>query len=85
MAGSKLYQVVDIDFSDLKIEARETDLDVSDVLKNEVFRLEDLEEFYVASRNRGEKVVDFGEWVKVHGNSRKYQLYNEFGSNRIRK
>lgn len=65
MAG-KLYQVVNIDFSDLTLEARESDLDVSDVLENEVFCLEDFEEFQVILRNRGGKgkVVDFGEWVK---------------------
>lgn len=82
--GDKLYQVTHIDFSELTIEARECDLDVSDVPEGEVFRLEDFEEFRVTVRNGGGKgkIVDFGEWVDGHGNSRKYQLYNEFGLNR---
>ena len=65
----KLYQVTHIDFGDLILEARETDLDVSDVLEEEVFCLEDFGDFKVTLRNGGGNVVDFGEWVKVHGKS----------------
>ena len=57
-----------IDFSDLILEARECDLDVSDVPEEEVFCLEDFREFKVTLRNGRGKVVDFGEWVKGHGN-----------------
>ena len=87
LVGGKLYQVTYIDFSKLTIEARECDLDVGDVSEDEVFLLEDFEEFKVTLRNRGGKgkVVDFVEWVEGHGDSRKYQLYNEVGLNRNRK
>ena len=63
LVGDKLYQVTHIDFSDLILEARECDLDVSDVLENEVFRLEDFGEFKVILRNRG-GIVDFEMWKK---------------------
>lgn len=64
--GGKLYQVPHIDFWDLTIEARECDLDVSDVPEEEVFYLEDFREFKVTLRNGGGKVVDFAEWVEGH-------------------
>ena len=69
--GGKLYQVTHIDFSDLTIEARETDLNVSDVPEEEIFRLEDFGEFRVTLRNGGGKgkVVDYEEWVEGHGKS----------------
>lgn len=63
LVGDKLYQVTHIDFSDLILEARECDLDVSDVLENEVFCLEDFGEFRVTLRNRG-GIVDFEMWKK---------------------
>lgn len=69
MAGSKLYEITDIDFWDLTIEAVECDLNVSDVPEEDVFRLEDFKEFHVILSNgcnEGVKVVDFGEWVKGH-------------------
>lgn len=64
VADSKLYEVVNIDFSDLSLEARECDPDVSDVLGNEIFCLEDFGEFRVTLRNGCGKVGDFEEWVK---------------------
>ena len=67
IVGDKLYQVTHIDFSDLMIEARECDLDVSDVLEEEVFWLEDFGEFRVTLRNGGGRIVDFGEYVKRNG------------------
>lgn len=62
--GDRLYQVTHIDFSDLMIEAMESDLSVSDVPEGEVFYLEDFGEFHVTLRNGGGKgkVVDFAEW-----------------------
>lgn len=68
LVGGKLYQVTHIDFFELTIEARESDLSVSDVPEEEVFCLEDFGEFKVTLRNGGGKVVDFGEWVEGHGN-----------------
>ena len=70
VGGCKLYQVTHIDFSELTIEARECDLDVSDVPEGEVFCLENFGEFHVTLRNGDgkEKVVDFAEWVGRKGN-----------------
>lgn len=68
MAGSKLYEVINIDFWNLTIEAVECNLDVSDVPESEIFCLEDFREFRVTLRNEGGKVVDFEEWVEGHGN-----------------
>lgn len=41
----KLYEVTDINFSDLTLEANETDLLVFDVPNGEIFRVEDFKEF----------------------------------------
>lgn len=62
----KIYEVVNIDFSDLILEAREFDLDVCDVPESEVFCLEDFGEFKVTLRNEHGKVVNFEEWVEGH-------------------
>lgn len=69
MAGSKLYEVVNIDFWDLTIEAREMNLDISNISENEVFRLQDFKEFHVTLCNKDGKIVDFREWVKGHRKS----------------
>lgn len=71
LVAGKLYKVVNIDFSDLILDAIEMDLDVSDVLEEEIFWLEDFREFKVTLRNgRGKgTVVDFAEWVGGHGKS----------------
>lgn len=64
LVGDKLYQVIHIDFSDLTLEARECDLSVGDVPENEIFLLEEFEEFKITLRNGEGKVVDFAEWVE---------------------
>lgn len=71
VAGSKLYEVINIDFWNLTIEAVECNLNVSDVPEEELFRLEDFGEFKVTLRNKDEKekVIDFKEWVKGHKKS----------------
>lgn len=69
VAGSKLYEVTHIDFSELMIEAKECDLNVGDVPEEEVFCLEDFGEFKVTLRNEGGEVVDFAEWVERHRKS----------------
>lgn len=61
MSGSKLYKVVNIDFWDLTIEARKCDVSASDVPEEELFQLEDFEEFKITLRNKGGKVVNFAE------------------------
>ena len=66
--ADKLYEVVNIDFWDLIIEARECNLNVSDVPEEELFRLEDFGKFYVILHNERGKVVNFEEYVKRNGN-----------------
>lgn len=69
VAGSKLYEVTDINFSDLTIEARKTGLDVSDVPEGELWDISDLGEFKVRLVNGGGmgEVIDFEEWREKRG------------------
>lgn len=64
MAGSKLYEVTDIDFWDLTIEARETGLDVCDVPEGEIFDITDFKDFHVTLHNGHGNLVNFEEWVR---------------------
>lgn len=59
--ADKLYEVVNIDFGDLTIKSMEAEPKVSDVLKSEIFCLEDFREFHVTLRNRGGRIVGFKE------------------------
>ena len=67
VAGGKLYKVTDIDFWELKIEAIETNLAISDVSEETVFEIEDFKDFRINLHNWYGNVVDFEEWVKSHG------------------
>lgn len=62
----KLYEITDINLSDLVLEASETDLLVSDVPAEEVFRLEELREFKISLKNRKgvAEVIIFADYVK---------------------
>lgn len=60
----KLYAVTDINFSDLTLEASETDLLVTDVPEEEIFRLEDFKEFRVTLRNWQGIVINFADYVE---------------------
>lgn len=62
----KLYAVTDINFSDLTLEASETDLLVSDVPEQEIFTLEELCEFTIRLKNGigMAEVVNFADYVK---------------------
>ena len=66
VADSKIYKVKDIDFCNLTIEATETDLSIKDVPENEVFPIDEFEEFRIRLCNDGGKgeIIDFAEWVK---------------------
>ena len=64
VASGKLYKVIDIDFWELKIEATETDLDISDVPEEEVFGIEDFKDFRIRLNNWRGNVVDFEAWVE---------------------
>ena len=62
----KLYEVTEIDFSELTLEASEIDLLVSDVPAEEVFRLDELQEFRIRLKNRKgvAEVINFADYVK---------------------
>ena len=60
----KLYKVTDINFSDLTLEVNETDLLVSDVPAEEIFRMEEFREFRVTLRNWQGIIVNFTEFIK---------------------
>lgn len=47
LVTGKLYEVTDIDFSDLILEAKECDLDVSDVPEEEIFTIEQFKDFRI--------------------------------------
>lgn len=47
VADTKIYKVTDIDFCNLTIVARETDLSIADVPESEIFPIEELREFRV--------------------------------------
>jgi|MucameStandDraft_1065616.scaffolds.fasta_scaffold02358_11 hypothetical protein len=51
--ADKIYKVKNIDFHNLIIEATKTDLVISDVPENEVFPIEELEEFRIKLCNGG--------------------------------
>ena len=62
----KLYEVTDINFSDLILKASETDLLLADVPVEEVFDISDFKDFHVTLRNWHGNIVDFAEYVKKH-------------------
>ena len=63
----KLYQVININFADLILEAKETSLKNSDVAEENIFKLSDFKEFKVRLQNYGGNVINFAEYVKNRG------------------
>lgn len=61
---NKVYKVTDINLANLTLEAKETDLLVSDVPSDQLFDLMDFKEFRVRLRNWQDKIVDFAEFVR---------------------
>lgn len=59
MAENKIYKVTIMNFTNLIIEASETDLVVADIPASEVFSLEDFKEFRVKLRNWKGNIVKF--------------------------
>lgn len=59
-----MYKVTDINLANLTLEAKETDLLVSDVPSDQLFDLMDFKEFRVRLRNWQDKIVDFAEFVR---------------------
>lgn len=64
----KFYEVKDILFSDLTIQAAETDYFITDIPGNEVFDISELKEFKITLVNKiGQaKVIDFEKWKNSH-------------------
>lgn len=62
----KIYQVTNISFFHMTIEATETDLTLSDVPECELWDLAEFERYKVKLVNNGGmgEIVDFGEWKK---------------------
>lgn len=63
----KLYRVTDISLSDMSISASECEND-SPAAVEDVFLLEELQEFHITLYNKHEKpnITDFSEWKKQH-------------------
>lgn len=56
----KLYKVEKISFYDFSIKAVETDLKVDDVAENEIFPVEEFQDFKVTLKNKGvDNIVEF--------------------------
>lgn len=64
----KFYQIMDISFSDLTVQAAEVDFSIMDIPENEVFDLSELKEFKITLINkRGQaEVIDFVKWKSNH-------------------
>lgn len=59
LVADKIYKVTSTDFTNLIIEASETDLVAADVPASEVFSLEDFKEFKVRLRNWKGNIIKF--------------------------
>lgn len=55
---------MNINFSELTLEATETDMLISDVPADEVFELSYFAEFYIKLRNWRGNVINFAEFLK---------------------
>lgn len=66
VADTKIYKVTNLDFCNLTIEAKETDLSIGDVPECEVWDISYFEDFRVRLVNRkGEaKIIDMAEWLE---------------------
>ena len=60
----KLYEVDKISFFNFSVQAKETDITISDVPAEEVFDLTDFKDFKVTLRNWQGNVVNFVDYVK---------------------
>ena len=68
VADTKIYKVTNIDFCNLTIEAKQTDLNIGDVPESELWDISYFEDFRVRLVNRkGEaKIIDMAEWLDQH-------------------
>lgn len=69
MVVDKIYEVTSINWLHFSLEAKETDLKISDVPDSEVFPLEDFSDFKVRLINGCgvAKVIDFEKWKGRRG------------------
>lgn len=67
LVAVRIYKVTDINFSNLTLEASETDLLTSDVPAEELFDVMEFKEFRVRLRNWKGNLVDYEEFVKRQG------------------
>ena len=61
---NKLYQITDISFYHMRIEAVETDISVKDVPEQEVWKLEMFKDYHITLINNGgeAEIIDFKKW-----------------------
>ena len=61
---NKLYQITDISFYHMRIEAVETDISVKDVPEQEVWKLEMFKDYHITLINKGgeAEIIDFEKW-----------------------
>ena len=62
--ADRIYKVTDIKFSNLILEASETDLLASDVPAEELFDVRDFKDFRVRLRNWKGNLIDFEKFAK---------------------
>ncbi len=64
--ANKIYEVTSINWWYSCIEAKETDLSVSDVPESELWDIAEFADFKIKLVNGGDvaKVIDFREWVE---------------------
>lgn len=63
---NKIYQITDISFFHMTIEAIETDLTATDVPEDELWDIEEFKKYKVRLINNGGmgEIVDFEKWKK---------------------
>lgn len=68
VADSKIYKVTNIDFCNLTIEAKQTDLNIGDVPESELWDISYFEDFRVRLVNGSGKaeIIDMAEWLDQH-------------------
>ena len=65
VADTKIYKVTNIDFCNLTIEAKQTDLNIGDVPESELWDISYFEDFRVRLVNCSGKteIIDMAEWL----------------------
>lgn len=68
VADTKIYKVTNIDFCNLTIEAKQTDLNIGDVPESELWDISYFEDFRVRLVNCSGKteIIDMAEWLDQH-------------------